>query len=56
MINLLTLEGDMDLSFDPKKVSIDEIYGALKEMGIKAVPQEKAGAAAGGTPHETPAR
>jgi copper chaperone CopZ len=35
-INLLTLEGDMDLSFDPKKVSIEQIYDALKEMGYPA--------------------
>ena len=32
-INKLTLEGDMDLSFDPKRTSIEEIYKALKEAG-----------------------
>ena len=32
-INLLTLEGEMDLSFDPKKVTIEQIYDAIKKTG-----------------------
>ena len=35
-INRLTLEGDMDLSFDPKRTSIEKIYDALKESGYPA--------------------
>ena len=35
-INLLTLDGDMDLSFDPKRVSVEQIYDALKESGYPA--------------------
>ena len=35
-INLLTLEGDMDLSFDPKRVTIEEIYDLLKDIGYSA--------------------
>jgi copper chaperone CopZ len=32
-INLLTIEGDMDLSFDPKRVTIEQIFDAIKETG-----------------------
>jgi hypothetical protein len=35
-INVLTIEGEMDLSFDPKRVTIEEIYDTLKEMGYPA--------------------
>ena len=35
-VNVLTLEGDLDVSFDPKRVTIEQIYGALKESGYPA--------------------